>query len=391
MRLFYFILLIFSAVFHVLYKGDLSFILLMFVLILPLIMLAMLIVTVLSTDVSANFEQLSAERGKTAVLKITVRNRSVFPVTRCIVEAVYKSAVPFDTAELNSYRLSAALGAHSSETFTLNISAAHCGTVDVHMKKIRLMDIMGLFSIPVKTRLSGKITSLPVIYPIQASVESSPVSTDESTAFSPHKPGDDPSEIFALREYREGDSNNRIHWKLSSRSENFIVKELSLPVGCRILIAADFCGCKNAASADKILDAAYSISDFLAEQGTSHTFAFACSDYSVHRSEINNSDKRLLAAVEVCSELKNSAINFTFAQSAASDDFFASGKHYSRVIVISDSTDAARTDELEALFREAYLTVICTGMPDAAEDDGIRTEVIYADAEKLSNHELLII
>jgi len=391
MRLFYFLLLIFSAAFHILYKGDLSFILLMFVLILPLIMLVMLIITVRSTAVSAYFEQRSAERGKSAVLKVTVRNRSVFPVTRCVVDAVYVSSVPFDAAVKNRYRLSAALGAHSSETFALNISAAHCGTVYVYIKKIKLMDLMGLFAIPVKSSISGRITSLPVIYPIQASVESSPVLTDEGTAFSPHKPGDDPSEIFALREYREGDNNNRIHWKLSSRSENFIVKELSLPVGCRILVAVDFFGCKNAAATDRILDAAYSISDFLAEHGTAHTVAFACSDYSIHRSEISNHDKRLLAAVEICSELKHAAVDSAFARAAVSDDYFAAGRHYSRVIVVSDSIDAARADELEELFREAYITVICTGAPDAVDDDEIRMEIIYADAEKLSNHELLII
>lgn len=391
MRIFYFFMLAFSVAFHILYQGDLSFVLLMFMLALPFIMLAILIITALMTDVSAYFEQLSAQRGSSSVLKVTVRNRSVFPVTCCIVEIIYKSRIPFDPITANRYRLCAAIGGRASETFVFNISAVHCGTAEIYIKKILLRDYLEIFSIPIKTSASGKSISLPVIYPIQSTVESAPVSTDESTAFSPYKPGDDPSEIFALREYREGDSNNRIHWKLSSRSDDFIVKELSLPVGCKILIVADFCGCKKAMEIDGILDAAFSVSDFLAEYGTAHSFAYARSDYTVNRIEIDTPDKYLLAASEVCSELNSVAIENSFSQTAASDASFALRKQFSRVIAVTNSIDYVRTEELEALFSEAYITVICTGAPDTTEERECRTEIIYADAEKLSNYELLII
>ena len=393
MRIVYFFLLSFSVAFHILYKGDLSFVLLMFMIILPLITLAVLIYSVIMTDVSAGFEQLAAQRGKAAVLKVTVRNKSVFPVICCVVEVVYKSLIPFDANGKNKYRLDASIGARASETFVFNISAAHCGTADVYIKRVLLRDYLRIFAIPVKVSATGKCISLPVIYPVQSSVESSPVSADDGTAFSPYKPGDDPSEIFALREYREGDSNNRIHWKLSSRTDDFIVRELSLPIGCNILIAVDLFGCRKASAADKVLDAAFSISDFLAKYSMSHSFAYSPSGHGIKRIEIDSTDKLLNAAAEVCSEISTVAVFRSFAQTAFTDDFFASRKHFSRVIVVSDSTDYARADELETLFGEAYLTIICTGAPDMSdnENEECRAEIIYADAEKLSEHELLII
>lgn len=393
MRIVYFLLLAFSVAFHILYKGDLSFVLLMFMIVLPLITLAVLIYSVVMTDVSAGFEQLSAQRGKAAVLKVTVRNKSVFPVICCIVEVIYKSLIPFDANRKNRYRLDASIGARASETFVFNISAAHCGTAEVYIKRVLLRDYLRIFAIPVKVSAAGKCISLPVIYPIQASVESSPVSADDGTAFSSYKSGDDPSEIFTLREYREGDSNNRIHWKLSSRTDDFIVKELSLPIGSSILIVTDFLECKNASSVDKILDVAFSVSSFLTEYGMSHSLAYAHSDYGIKRIEIDNTDKRLNAAAEICSEINTVTVFCSFAHSAASDEFFASRKHFSRIIIVSDSTDYARADELEALFGEAYLTIICTGTPDMADNnkEECRAEIIYADAEKLSEHELLII
>lgn len=394
MRVFYFLMLAFSIAFHILYKGDLSFVLLMFMIVLPIITLVLLILSAFTTDVSAGFEQLSAARGSSAVLKVTVRNKSVLPIVSCRVEIVYKSNIPFDTAKKNKYGLSAAIGGRASETFIFNISSEHCGTADVYIKRILLRDYMRIFAIPLKASARGKCVLLPVIHPIQTSIESSPVSSDDGTAFSPYRSGDDPSEIFALREYHEGDSNNRIHWKLSSRTENFIVKDLSLPIGCNILIITDFFGCKDAASADRILDTAFSISDFLAEYGTSHTVAYARSDYSVNRIETDNADNRLRAAAEICTELSVAAMDFSFAQAAVTDDLFTSRKHFSRVIAVADSTDFAHAEELKTLVGDAYLTIICTGAPGNIDDDecqDCQAEIIYADAEKLSDNELLII
>ena len=391
MRIFYFLMLAFSVAFHILYKGDLSFVLLMFMLVMPFATLAVAIASALTVHVSAGFDQLSTVRGKPAVFKVAVRNRNIFPIVCCTVEILYSSHIPFDASLKNKYRLNASIGGRTSETFTFNIFSEHCGTADVYIKRILIRDYLRIFSIPVKVSAKGECISTPVFYPVQSAIESAHVSSDDGTSFSPHKPGDDPSEIFSLREYREGDSNNRIHWKLSSRSESFIVKELSLPIGCNILLVTDFCGCKNASSADRILDAAFSISERLAEFSTAHTIAYARSDFSINRIEIDTADKCIAAASEICSELKTAITDFPFTQAAASDDYFAARKHFSRVITITEKTDFSQTEELEALFGEAYITVICTGAPDNIDDKKCHTEIIYADAEKLSNHELLTI
>ncbi|MBQ5319249.1 MAG: DUF58 domain-containing protein [Oscillospiraceae bacterium] len=392
MRLIYFLLLLFSAGFHVLYKGDLSFILLMFVLVMPFFMLIILCITAVSVRVNAYFEQTSVPRGMAAVLKINVKNNSVFPIARCYVEIAYKSNILFDSASKKKFSLSAAVGARANETFSINISPSHCGSVDVRITKIRLRDTLGLFSIPVKVTPENRIIALPIIFPIQAEIRNNASSTLESSTFSPFKPGDDPSEIFSLREYREGDNNNRIHWKLSSRSETFIVKELSLPVGSNILLIMDFCGCGNADSIDRILDSAFSVSNFLIEYGITHTIAYACSDYTVQRYEITNTDKFISAVSEIIFNLKNAAVDISFSSAEKTEEEFTVKSRFSRVITFSDRTDIVHTEELEATCGDAHLTIICTGSLDAAENDELyKTEIIYADAEKLSSNELLII
>ena len=72
-----------------------------------------------------------------------------------------------------------------------------------------------------------------------------PVVMDETSAdsdrFSTYKKGDDPSEIFDIREYADGDKIQRIHWKLSSKTGDLMVKEGSLPLMKEIHIFIDLC------------------------------------------------------------------------------------------------------------------------------------------------------
>lgn len=395
MKAVYFFLLIFSVCFHLLYNGDLSFIVMAFVIVFPLFSLIILFLTSLGVKASISFEQPSAVRGNTSVLKLTVRNRSLFPVPQLRADVIYRPSMLNEAEHKERFYITAPLGSRTTESFLLNIKAGHCGTVEIISVKMRIRDILGLFRIPLKTNLTGKIISLPVIHPVQAAVESNLSVSSESGTFSQVKPGDDPSEIFALREYREGDSHNRIHWKLSSRSETFVVKELSQPVGCSVLIIPDMAGCRNPSEADAVLDAVFSISHFLTEYGAAHTIAHACSDYSIHTAEITDTDCFYNEMSRLCSEIKliNTEKSFAYTAGIAENPLFRKNG-YSRIIAVTAKCSGVYADELETLVRDARTTIICVGNPDDTNDENERfctAEIIYADAEKLSEREFLTI
>ncbi len=52
----------------------------------------------------------------------------------------------------------------------------------------------------------------------------------DATEYSKKKKGEDSSEIFDVRNYIQGDALNRVHWKLSAKEEELLVKEFSLPI-----------------------------------------------------------------------------------------------------------------------------------------------------------------
>ena len=86
------------------------------------------------------------------------------------------------------------------------------------------------------------------------------------------KPGDDPTELFALRDWREGDRLSRIHWKLSQKLGRPLVKELGLPLSDHRLFLLDLNG--TGTEADALLDAFASLSSFLAEGEVAHRAAY---------------------------------------------------------------------------------------------------------------------
>ncbi len=390
MKFVYFLIILCSAVFYVLYMGDLSFYLLAFLLAMPVVLYAALAIGSAFLKIKVYCDSPVTERGKAAAIKINLYNRSFLPVSSCMVKIRYTVSAPFEEELPYVHTAYVPIGGRTSETVSLNFLPKHCGAISVTVRSVRLRDLMGITSVRKKVGFSTRITVLPAILPISQSIESNYIYSAESSVFSREKPGDDPSEIFMLREYRDGDRHNLIHWKLSGRSDNFIVRELSKPVGSRILIMADTGSCRSAEGADRVLEAAASVSCSLAESGAAHTFAVPCCGYSLRTSEITDTDSLCAELAEICRGVKELEYGSSIAYvTEITDSVFIATGGFSRVIAVSEQDGGAYADELSSICGEARLTVICTAS-QTDNDTGSSMEVsavefIYADAEKLSS------
>ncbi len=117
---------------------------------------------------------------------------------------------------------------------------------------------------------------MPEGYEINGSICSTDRVNDESNKFSEHKAGDDPSEIFDLREYNIGDKLNRIHWKLSSKRDDFIVKDYSLPVDiqCMLFLNLKVDSEYKLPVFDTLVETLVSISQFMLENERLHSIVY---------------------------------------------------------------------------------------------------------------------
>lgn len=119
---------------------------------------------------------------------------------------------------------------------TFYLHAEYCGIAEARLTKIRVYDVFRLCSTRLRCEQDSiSLLVLPEAVYLPMNDAAPPVDHPDSERFA-GKPGDDPSEIFAIREYQPGDQVSRMHWKLSSRSDEMLVKDFSAPIRKNILL-----------------------------------------------------------------------------------------------------------------------------------------------------------
>lgn len=129
-------------------------------------------------------------------------------------------------------------GTFSKAVFTkCNRLTKNCGCVRLCAKYCKVYDFTGIFFIPVKVCAQIKVNVISK--PKKPSV----LPNYENVAVLGYKPkiGGGFSDFYELREYQNGDSIKSIHWKLSSKYDNLIVREPSQPIYRKLAIRLIFC------------------------------------------------------------------------------------------------------------------------------------------------------
>ncbi len=114
------------------------------------------------------------------------------------------------------------------------------GNIRMEITKVWCYDLLGFIALPLPSKYwkALKAESLLILpklceMPVMVSRQSRDFA-GESEEYSREKGGDDPSEIFRIRDYQPGDKIRSIHWKLSAKTDGLIVQERSLPLGCPV-------------------------------------------------------------------------------------------------------------------------------------------------------------
>ena len=125
---------------------------------------------------------------------------------------------------------------------------------------------------------------LPALFQTEVLLTESAFAMLDSEEYSAVKPGFDPSETFGIREYRPGDSIKTIHWKLSQKSGDTMIRELSLPVEHQVF------GQTAPETIHSMTTLLLSLSSVLAEQGIVHDLGWRDALW-----QIDSEDARLAA------------------------------------------------------------------------------------------------
>ncbi|MDO5518893.1 MAG: DUF58 domain-containing protein [bacterium] len=227
----YLALLLYAGILALLYTNVQS--LYAFVILLCFGVLQVIIVMYLKKRITVGLSVHSPSVNKNEPIKvsITINNQAIIPVScaRIIVsyENSYEHLKQYQTFNLNS-------NSKSTNTINFTLSSIHSGTIQVGLKKVMVYDFLRLFHRNYNSTHQVTVKIFPDVCIMESEVPIVNNDLLDSEVFSKTKSGDDPSEVFDIREYKEGDKIHRIHWKLSSKRDVIMVKEYSLPVSCSV-------------------------------------------------------------------------------------------------------------------------------------------------------------
>lgn len=213
------------------------------------------------------------EKGKKIKAGISVKNQSSHMSTR------YEFQVTAGTSggkKRVKKKFRGVLLPKGGDTVWFTFDTIYCGTVEISVDSMEVYDFLGIFYRRVRWHRKAQVKVMPVfeLMPLEISRRTREFQAD-AQEFSQDRRGDDPSEIYQVREYREKDSLKDIHWKLTAREEKLMIKEHGFPLGCVVLIYIDYKrGSQSAGGFSKMLETAASLSITLVSEKCIHMAAW---------------------------------------------------------------------------------------------------------------------
>lgn len=246
-----------ALVFSQCYSGHLSSVVLITVVILPLLSLIFTFIARISFAFRYDISEDTVEKGGSLKVRIFIKNRFVFPASTTYI----KASMP-GFSEKKDARLIFSLAPFQSKNLNLTYTAEYRGEYDISFDMVYFYDYLKIFRLKKKLALHQKVTVTPRIIDIDSGSGFMTVSDEENEnqALNSSK-----GERSFTRKYAEGDDVRNIHWKLSSKQEDYMVWQNAENLSSHAAVLCDltaFGGTEKerAAYTDAVLEAGLSMS-----------------------------------------------------------------------------------------------------------------------------------
>jgi uncharacterized protein (DUF58 family) len=218
-RIIYFLALVGCVVFYMAYQLWFSWVLLQVIVLVPLLSLLLSLAAIFTLRMNLELEPVMP-MGRAERMQLNVSSKLPLPPYKCKV----RITKPL-TGE--NWRLKP----------DAEFPADHCGKYYVELYKPRTCDYLGLFRF--KVRKAAR--QIVLVWPNPVEVEIPPELNRHLMQHWQPKPGGF-AENYEIRQFHPGDNLNRIHWKLSAKVDDLMLREPIEPVRGLILLTMDLNG-----------------------------------------------------------------------------------------------------------------------------------------------------
>ena len=271
-------------------------------------------------------------------------------------------------------------GQHDTERFDVPLDTSRVGLVSIVLKEATLIDAIGTDRSKLFCAFEGSYAVYPSIPQVDAYFGRLAQTDSSNATYDQDKKGRDESEVFDLRDFRRGDAMRTVHWKLSARFEDLVVREASRPVDSRtILIFGGIVPTDESEETKAELNSAASlfvgISQSLLRQGIAHTVLRKINGAVDMRPVENEGDFNTMIDEFIAIPLASGAVF-----DAEEEKQIGAMPQYSKIIVVTNHLQNAEPERMRAY---GDLTVVIVGAHNAtslAESRLYRIIAVSADS-----------
>ncbi len=179
---------------------------------------------------------------------------------------------------------------------------------EIRLDRLRIYDMTGLFYLDCSGLARGErasLTVLPRICPVGIRLSEAVMHfAGDAEVYDALHSGEDAGEVHNLRPFQNGDKLRNVHWKISAKSQELIVRENGRPKGCPVVLLVEAAGGIREAQ----LQCAASISFTLMDLGCPHYVAWLSRQWQdVVRIRVDDEESYYESLLELLQDGKSSS------------------------------------------------------------------------------------
>lgn len=315
----------------------------------------------------------STYKNEVGIMHVHLENTSIFPLLHVAGTLTFTNKL---TAETYYEQIMMTIPGKGTSTMAVQMQHAHIGSIHVAIHEVTIYDYFNLFSFTQPISAEVSILNLPIYFPIYFTETAGGYHLEDTPSLYRDIKGQDGLEITGLKEYEPGENAKGIHWKLTSKFDQPILKEWDDPVENKILILYETTENETAEQTTAKTEAFVSLSHALLLAQYDHALAWF--DHATNTLKIEKvfSEAHLLALQPTILSMSRAHRGTTSLGSLGEYMSSTENNRYSRLFYICSSDLVVEEDamtmlrcvpEKEKQTTENYRKVMFT--PETIEED----------------------
>lgn len=226
-RLLYLALSIAMVCFCILYNVRVTMLVAITVICFPIVSLFLMLYLRSRIKLTLTVEPAIVRREEQCTIQIFLENNSLLPVAKLSIRLLVQNGL-YQINEVRNIPLSCT--GRSKQRIEMHLIPQYSGEIIAKIGQVRLWDYSRCVRVPIPVEEECNLLVLPKESQIQEPIQIGSMHMFENESAILPKAGAHPSEILNIREYEPGDRISRIHWKLSSKCDELMIKEYASPL-----------------------------------------------------------------------------------------------------------------------------------------------------------------